>query len=205
MEYLIAFLFGKAYKAGEGHARLKALSDAKSQKQTSLIPLEPLSNFLDVMFQFGLAIGLVVFVSALYLAYEDGMSSTHVYFALGGMVMGLFSLWLLLKLDSRYFLDMPNRKIIYRFSFFVKLHESTLASFNNVSSIELDATEVGRTAAGSWQYFLVVVKKDLSRTPITSTTYSDAGLPEMGKLIADAIKCPYKTGNRSEKMRIMGL
>lgn len=205
MEFLFEFIFGKAIKAGEGQARLKALADTKNQKHSSLIPLEPLGNLLDGFFQVSLAIGLVTFASALYLAWTDGMSSTHVYFAVGSLIIAFFSLWLLLKTDSRYFLDLPGRKIVYRFSFFVKLYESTLASFTNVASIELDAREVGKTVAGSWHYYLVVVKKDLSRHPISRACYSDSGLPEMGQLIADAIKCPFRTGKRIEKMRIMGM
>lgn len=100
---------------------------------------------------------------------------------------------------------MKNRRIIYRFTFFVKVIESVLVSFSNIVSIELDANEVGRTAAGSWMHYLVVVKKDLTRVPISRSGYSQSGLPESGQLIAKAIKCPYRTGNRIEKLRIMGL
>ncbi len=205
MEFLLEFLLGKAYRSVDSYSRLKALAAPKNQQSSAEIPLDPLSNPLDVMLQFGFAFAIVIFFSTLYLGYSDGMSSTHVYFAIGSFFASAFLLWLLFHSDSRYFLDMKNRRIIYRFSFFVKVSESVLASFSNIASIELDAKEVGKTVAGSWHYCLVVVKKDLTRVPISRSGYSQSGLPESGQLIANAIKCPYRSGNKIEKMRIMGL
>lgn len=205
MEFLLSFLLGKAYRSVDSYSRLKALSDTKSQQSSEIIPLDPLSNPLDAMLQFCFAIAIVTFFSTLYLGYSDGASALHVYFAIGSACASAFLLWLLFHSDSRYFLDMKNRRIIYRFTFFVKVIESVLVSFSNIVSIELDANEVGRTAAGSWMHYLVVVKKDLTRVPISRSGYSQSGLPESGQLIAKAIKCPYRTGNRIEKLRIMGL
>jgi hypothetical protein len=205
MEYLLEFLLGKAYRSVDSYSRLKALATTKDQQGSGLVPLDPLSNPLDVLLQFAFALAIVVFFSTLYLGYTDGMGATHAYFAIGSFFASAFFLWLLFHIDSRYYLDMKTRRVIYRFSFFVKISESVLASFSNIVSVELDAHEVGKTAAGSWNYHLVIVKKDLSRVPITRSGYSASGLPETGQLIANAIKCPYREGQRIEKMRIMGL
>jgi len=205
MEFLLEFIMGKAFRSVDGYARLKALSDTRSQKGLEIIPLEPLSNPLDGLLQFFFAIAIVTFLATPILGYYDGFTYVHAYIAIGSGLASAFFLWLLFHCDSRYFLDIKNRRIIYRFKFFVQLVEKVLVSFSNIASVELDAKEVGRTAAGSWVYYLVIVKKDLSRVPVSRSGYSQSGLPEAGQLIANAIKCPYRTGNRIEKLRIMGL
>lgn len=200
MEFLLEFILGKAYRSVDGYSRLKALSDTRSQKSLEIIPLDPLSNPLDGLLQFFFAIAIVTFFATLILGYYDGFTYVHAYVVIGSVIASAFFLWLLFHCDSRYFLDMKNRRIIYRFKFFVQLVEKVLVSFLNIASVELDAKEVGR-----WVYYLVIVKKDLSRVPLSRSGYSQSGLPEAGQLIADAIKCPYRTGNRIEKFRIMGL
>lgn len=205
MEYLIELFFGKLLRSGSSKERLNSLSKITDQQSLDIIPLEPLPNVLDALLQISFACGLVFSISILYMGYTDGMNSMKILSSICSLIVAFVSMFLLLKIDSRYFLDMKNCRIIYRYSFIIKLQEKVLTSFSNVVSVELDAKEVGRTAAGSWNYYLVIVTKNLTRIPLTRKSYSPKGLPEMGELIANKIKCSFREGNKKEKFRIMGL
>lgn len=205
MEFLIVFILGKGYCSFEDYLRSKDLSNARSRQKSDTIPLDAIACPLDTMLLILSAVAILTFIFNFVFGCYDGFGSTHIYFAISSVIASALFLWLLLHCDSRYFLDMNNRRIVYRLTFFAKLSESVLASFSNILSIELDSREVGDTAAGLWVYYLVVVKKDLTRVSISRSSYSKSGLPETGQLIADAVKCAFRVGNRIEKLRIMGL
>ncbi|PKL46071.1 MAG: hypothetical protein CVV42_17850 [Candidatus Riflebacteria bacterium HGW-Riflebacteria-2] len=205
MEFLLTFIIGKAYCSFEDYLRLKDLANARRRLKSDTIPLDTVACPLDTMLLILLSIAILTFLFNFILGCYDGFDSTHIYFAISSAIASTLFLWLLLHCDSRYFLDMKSQRIVYRVTFFMKLSESVLASFSNIVSIELDSKEVGNNAAGSWRYYLVAVKKDLTRVTISRSSYSTSGLPETGQLIADAVKCPFRAGNRIEKLRIMGL
>ncbi|HAE39236.1 MAG TPA: hypothetical protein DCG57_11445 [Candidatus Riflebacteria bacterium] len=209
MEFLLVgvlvFILGKVYLSFEDYLRSKNLSNARSRQKSDTIPLDAVACPLDTMLLILSAVAILTFFLNFVFGYDDGFDSTHIYFAISSAIASALFIWLLLHCDSRYFLDMKNQKIVYRLTFFAKSSESVIASFSNTLSIELDSREVGENAAESWVYYLVVVKKDLTRVSISRSSYSKSGLPETGQLIADAVKCPFRDGNRIEKLRIMGL
>lgn len=205
MEFLITFILEKAFRSGEDYARLKALSDIKSKQKSDIIPLDAVVCVLDTMLVIFLSFAVLTFFLNFVFGYYDGFGSTHIYFAIGSAIASAIFIWLLIHCDSRYFLDMKNQRLVYRLTFFGKIYEKILTSFSSIVSIELDSKEVGNTIAGSWVHYLVVVKRDLTRLAISKHSYSDKGLSETGQLIANAVKCTFRIGNRIEKLRIMGL
>lgn len=197
---------GNAMKYGQQYDRLKTYDKAKAAGSMPLIPLDAFWGPAEVIWITLLVILSLCLIVGSVIVYDDhGISSTLIYTILGFGIPTALVLFALFNTDSRYFLDVKNKRIIFRFSFFIKLYESVLMSFANILSIELDANEVGKTAAGSWQYYIVAVKKDFTRVAISNTSYSSEGLPEIGKLIAKVIGCPYKEGKTFEKLRIMGM
>lgn len=209
MEFLLAgvlvFILGKVYLSFEDYLRSKNLSNARSRQKSDTIPLDAIACPLDSLLLILSAVAILIFFFNIETGYHDGFDSTHIYFIISSAIASALCIWLLLHSDSRYFLDMKNQRIVYRLTFFAKSSESVIASFSNILSIELDSSEVGEDALESWVYYLVVVKKDLTRVSISSSSYSKNGLSETGRLIADAVKCPFRVGIRIEKLRIMGL
>lgn len=206
MKSLLKFLIGNAWKFGETYDRLQAFNQAKAAQGDGLIPLEPYPNWLEGVLQALLVLVGFCLVLAVGIEYSDkGFSRMLFWFLLGFGVPCAILLLMLFNTDSRYVLDMKGKRVIYVFTFFTWRSVTPVTTFTNVKSIELDAKEVGRTAAGNWQYCLCLVKKTFERIPLTRSVYFPDALPAIGQLIAQAIQCPFKEGERQEKLRIMGL
>jgi hypothetical protein len=206
MEFLLKQLIRTALKYGENYDRLQAFARASEAKGADRIPLEPYPNWLEGVFQAFFFVFGVIFVIAGWVVFSDtGFSLTFLYVLLGLGGPCALLLLMLFNTDSRYVLDMKNKRVLYVFTFFVKVSETVVTTFSNTKSIELDAQEVGRTVAGNWVFSLSLVTKTFERISLTRQVYCADELPRIGQLIADTIKCPFKEGEKIEKMRIMGL
>lgn len=205
MDLLFKLLFRNPWKLENQLERLKEHSNGKPPHDVKLIPLDAVWGILQVILAALLFVaGFCLLCGTWIVISDEGLSMNLFYVTAGFGIPTVIFLFMFCNTDSRYVLDLENQRLIFVFTFFIKIYQRSVATFSEIVSVELDAEE-GGSRSEQWRYYLVIVKKNDKRIRITPDKDSSETLPEVAKLIANIVGCSHKDGIAFEKQRIMGM